>query len=52
MKLIHNILQCPEGNVSVYGKEIFSEHSCAKLRDVTPTNEVDWIVLSPGLLHL
>ena len=52
MKLIHNVLQCPECNVSVYGKKIFSEHNCAKLRDIIATNEFDWIVLSPGLLHL
>ena len=51
MKLIHNVLQCPKCNVSIYGKETFSEHNCAKLRDVLPKNEFDWIVLSPGLLH-
>ena len=52
MKLMDNVLQCPECNASVYGKETFSEHTCAELRDVIPTHDFDWIGLPLGLLHL
>ena len=52
IKLIENVFYCELCGESSYGECNFKEHTCCLLQNVTPSREFDWIVPTPGLLHL
>ena len=52
LKLIFNVLKCPECNEIMYGKINFEDHTCFVLKNVKHSHEFDWIVPQLGLLHL
>ena len=51
-QLIFNVFHCSHCNNSFYGKENFEGHRCFILEGGPLSREFDWIILSPGLLHL
>ena len=51
-QLIFNVFHCSHCNNSFYGKENFEGHRCFILEGGPLSREFDWIILSPGPLHL